>query len=69
MVSCLGGWLTHVCLRYHLEHLFHTLGPHSVQSVGAAEAVSLAIGHIPGQVTTPKQDTSVLALILPTSEG
>ena len=47
----------------------HPLGPYSVQSVGAAEAVSLAIGHNPGPVTTPTQDTSKLALISLTSEG
>ena len=40
-----------------------------MQSVGAAKAVSLAIGHNPGWVTTPSQDTSKLALVLPTSEG
>ena len=28
------------------------LGPYSVQSVGAAQAVSLAIGHNPGRVAT-----------------
>ena len=39
------------------------------QSVGAALAVSLAIGHNPGRVATQTQDTSKLALILPTSEG
>ena len=39
------------------------LGPYSVQSVGAASAVSLAIGHNPGRVATPTQDTSKLALI------
>jgi len=33
------------------------LGPYSVQSVGAAEAVSLAIGHNPGQVAALTQDT------------
>ena len=33
----------------------HPLGPNSVQSIGAASAVSLAIGHNPGQVTTPTQ--------------
>ena len=37
-------------------------GPHSVQSVGAAKSVSLAIGHNPGQVATPSQYTSMLAL-------
>jgi len=47
----------------------HPLGPYSVQSVGAALAVSLAIGHNPGRVPPPTQDTSKLALILPTSEG
>ena len=31
------------------------MGPYSVQSVGAAEAVSLAIGHNPGWVATPTQ--------------
>ena len=35
----------------------HPLEPYSVQSVGAAEAVSLAIGHNPGRVATPTQDT------------
>jgi len=40
-----------------------------VPSVGAASAVSLAIGHNPGRVATPIQYTSMLALILPTSEG
>ena len=45
------------------------LGPYSVQSVAAAQAVSLAIGHNPGRVATPTQDTRNLVLILPTSEG
>ena len=36
------------------------LGPYSVQSVGAAEAVSCAIGHNPGQGTTPMQETQML---------
>ena len=49
--------------------IIHPFGPYSVQSVGAAETVSLAIGHNPGRVTTPTQYTSMLALILPTSEG
>ena len=40
-----------------------------MQSVDAAEAVSLAIGHNPGWVATLTQYTSMLALILPTSEG
>ena len=52
-----------------LEGSIHPLGPYFVQSVGAAEAVSLAIGHNPGRVATPTQDTSILALILPTLEG
>ena len=43
--------------------------PYSVQSVGAAKAVSSAIGPNPGRVATPTQYTSMLALILPTSEG
>ena len=47
----------------------HPLEPYSLQSVGAASAVSLAIGHNPGRIATPTQDTSKLALILPTSEG
>ena len=40
-------------------HVYHsiTLGPYSVQGVGAAKAVSWAIGHNPGQVATPTQDT------------
>ena len=50
-----------------LKLLFSTRD--SVQSVGAAEAVSFAIGHNPGRVATATQDTSKLALILPTSEG
>ena len=45
------------------------LGPYSVQSVGVAEALSLAFGHNPRQVATPTQYTSMLALILPTSQG
>ena len=40
-----------------------------MQSIGAAKAVSLAIGYYPGWVATPTQDTSMLALILSTSEG
>jgi len=40
----------------HWTHL-GPLVPYSVQSVGAAEAVSLAIGHNPGQVATLTQDT------------
>ena len=47
----------------------HPLGPHSVQSIGAAKAVSLAVGHNPGRVATPIQWTSMLELILPTLEG
>ena len=35
----------------------HPLEPYSVQSISAAEAVSLAIGHNPGRVATPTQDT------------
>jgi len=50
-------------------HPIHPLGPYSKKSVGAAEAVSLTNGYNPGQVTSPTQDTSQLALILPTSEG
>ena len=46
----------------------HPWGPYSVQSVGDVSAVSLSIGYNPGRVTTPTQDTSTLALILPTSE-
>ena len=75
-----GIYLTHRAqlqqgiTHYITEHLrihpsIHPLGPYSVQSVGAAEAVSLAIGHNPGRVTTPTQYTSELALILLTSEG
>ena len=37
----------------------HPLGPHSVQRVGAAEAVSWAIGHNPGWVAIPTQDTQM----------
>jgi len=40
-----------------------------VQSIGAALAVSLAVGHNPGHIATPTEDTSKLALILPTLEG
>ena len=42
----------------------HPLGPYSVQRIGAAKAVSLTIGYNPGQVATPTQDTSMLALIM-----
>ena len=36
-----------------INHLsIHPSGPYSVQSVGAAEAVFLAIGHNPGRVAT-----------------
>ena len=57
--------------RTFLTHLpsIHPWGPYSVQSVGTAKAVSLVIGHNPGQVATPTQVTSKLALILSTSEG
>ena len=34
----------------------HQWGPYSVQSVGAASADSLAIGHNPGQIATPTVD-------------
>ena len=37
----------------------HPFGPYFVQSIGAAKAVSWAIGHNPGQVTTPTQDTQM----------
>ena len=57
------------CLLEVLDRRRRRLGPYSVQSVVAAEAVSLAIEHNPGQVSTPSQDTSKLALILPTSKG
>ena len=53
--------------RFHPS--IHPLGPYSLQSVGAAKAVSWAIEHNPGQVATLTQDTSKLVLILPTSEG
>ena len=39
------------------EGSIHPLVPSSVESVGAAEAVSWAIGHNPGRVATPTQDT------------
>ena len=45
------------------------MGPYSVQRVGAASAVSMAIGHNPGRVATPTQDSSKLALTLLTTEG
>ena len=35
------------------------MGPYSVQSVGAAEAASLAFGHNPGWDATPTQDTQM----------
>ena len=48
----------------------HPSGPHSMQSIGAAEAVSLAIGHNPGRVATSTQCTSKLALIFrPRKDG
>ena len=57
----------HLVLIQHPS--IHPLEPYSVQSVGAASAVSLAIGHNPGWVDTLTQDTSMVALNLPTSEG
>ena len=48
------------------------MGPYPVQSIGAAKAVSWAVGHNPGQVATPTQDNRMAqssqeaALILPT---
>ena len=35
------------------------MGPYTVQSVGAAEAVSWTIGYNPGWVTTLMQDTQM----------
>ena len=63
--------LSSMIIHHPIEYLhsIHPSGPYSVQSVGAAKVVSLAIGHNSGQVTTPTQDTSMLALFLPTSEG
>ena len=40
-----------------MGHILHPSGPYSVQSVGAAEAVSKTIGHNPGWVATLTQDT------------
>ena len=37
----------------------NTLGTYSVQSIGADWAVSWAVGHNPGQVATPTQDTQM----------
>ena len=34
-------------------------GPYSVQSISAAKVVSWAIGHNPGWVTTPTQETQM----------
>ena len=56
-------------VRRVIERWRRRLGPYSVQSIGAAEAVSLAFGHNPGRLATPTKYTSMLALILPTSEG
>ena len=56
----------HLVEKFHvasIEASIHPLGPYSVQSVGAAEAVYLAIGHNPGWIATPTQYTSKLALI------
>ena len=39
------------------QRTIYPLGSYSVQSVGAAEAVSWAIAHNPGRVATPLQDT------------
>ena len=47
--------LPHVIL--HHDQNPNPLGPYSVQSVGAAKAVSWAIGHNPGWVATSTQDT------------
>ena len=46
------GWI----LFEHTSYI-HPLGPYSVQSISAAEAVSLVIGHNPGRDPTPTQDT------------
>ena len=62
-------WSVHAILTGPWHTTAHPLGPYSVQSVGAAEAVSLAVGYNPGWVATPTQYTSKLALISPTSEG
>ena len=55
--------------RSAIYKYIHPSGPYSVQGVGAADAVSLAIGHNPRRVATTTQETSMLVLILPTSEG
>ena len=41
--------------KQHVQGTIHPSGPYSVQSVGAAKAVSWAIGHNPGWVTTLTQ--------------
>ena len=53
----------------NIRTYIHPLGPFSVQSFGSAYAVTWVIGHNPGRVATPTQETNKLALILPTSEG
>ena len=52
-----------VCQPNWMEPSRHPLGPHYVQSIGAAEAVSLAIGHNAGRVVTLTQYTTMLVLI------
>ena len=49
-----------VCQPNWMEPSRHPLGPHYVQSIGAAEAVSLAIGHNAGRVVTLTQYTTML---------
>ena len=46
----------------YLRNTRRRLGLYSVQSVGAAQAVSLVIGHNPGRVATPTQYTSTEVL-------
>ena len=48
-----------VTLGYLLLYKTNPMGPHSVQNISAAKAVSWAIGHNPGWVATPTQDTQM----------
>ena len=51
-------WIYNQPQIYNLPQIYpsiHPLGPYSVQSVGAAKAVSCAVQHNPGRVATPTQ--------------
>jgi len=61
-VSTTNTTLSYWYIYQHLTittNYIHPLGPYSLQSIGAAAAGSWAIGHNPGRVATPTQDTQI----------